>query len=98
LIAVVKLQTSIHRSVTDAEMETLFLQSSSHVRMRFREEIGELVQSGSQTRSDRIVAVGRIIKKGQRFLASTLSATKNGRSAGEVNNHRDCSVTGDGDR
>jgi hypothetical protein len=38
------------------------------------------------------------IKKGQRFLASTCSPTKNRRSAGEINNYRDHSVTGDGDK
>jgi hypothetical protein len=98
LIAVVKVPTSNHPSMTDSEMEKLLLKSSSHVRMRFRSEICELVQSVSELRSDGIGAVGGIIKKGQRFLMSRLSPTKDRRSAGEVNNPRDRSVTGDGDR
>jgi hypothetical protein len=72
--------------MTDSEMEKLLLKSSSHVQMRFRSEISELVQSESLLRSERIGAVGRIIKKGQRFLASRLSPTKNGHSVGEFNN------------
>jgi hypothetical protein len=45
------LNSSFNDGIRDGE---LLLKSSSHVRMRFRSEIAELVQSGSQLRSDEI--------------------------------------------
>jgi hypothetical protein len=77
-------------------MNKSLLKSSSDLLLRFRWEISGLLESGSQMRSDKIGAVGWIILKAQRSLASRLGPSNNWRSSGEVNHPGERGVTDDG--